>query len=299
MADQLVRIANIDYHIEHEVRFRGQRQGYMSRTRHSLETSMQAQETDRQENEDRDFVASLEKGLLVIEAFDANRPRLTLSDVAKITGITRAAARRYLRTLTKLNYADFDGRYFSLSPRILRLGYAYLSSTALATRLQPFLERISEETGESSSAAVLDGDDIVYIARSATRRIMSIGLGVGSRLPAYCTSLGRVILAHQPPEIIEAYLKRVRMEPRTPKTITDKDKLRAVLEATKQQGYAIINEELEFGLRSIAVPLVQKNGQITIGLNISAQAARVPASEMEERFLPALRTASEALRYTL
>jgi IclR family pca regulon transcriptional regulator len=186
-----------------------------------------------------------------------------------------------------------------LSPRILRLGYAYLSSTALPTRLQPFLERISEETGESSSAAVLDGDDIVYIARSATRRIMSIGLGVGSRLPAYCTSLGRVILAHQPPEIIEAYLKRVRLEPRTPKTITDKDKLRTVLEATKQQGYAIINEELEFGLRSIAVPLVQKNGQVTIGLNISAQAARVPASEMEERFLPALRAASEALRYTL
>ncbi|SCY67485.1 IclR family transcriptional regulator domain-containing protein [Microvirga guangxiensis] len=259
---------------------------------------MQAHETTKQDSEDRDFVASLEKGLQVIEAFDANRPRLTLTDVAKITGITRAAARRYLRTLTKLHYADFDGRYFSLSPRILRLGYAYLSSTALATRLQPFLERISEETGESSSAAVLDGDDIVYIARSATRRIMSIGLGVGSRLPAYCTSLGRVILAHQPTEGIEAYLQRVRLEPRTPKTITSKDELRRVLENTRQQGYAIVNEELELGLRSIAVPLVQ-NGQVTIALNLSAQAARVPASEMEERFLPALRAASEALRYTL
>ncbi|HZH10824.1 MAG TPA: IclR family transcriptional regulator C-terminal domain-containing protein [Microvirga sp.] len=260
---------------------------------------MQAEGADNPGSEDRDFVASLEKGLLVIEAFDASRPRLTLSEVAKITGITRAAARRYLRTLTRLNYADFDGRYFSLSPRILRLGYAYLSSTALPTRLQPFLERISEETGESSSAAVRDGDDIVYIARSATRRIMSIGLGVGSRLPAYCTSLGRAILAFQPPETIEAYLARVRLEPRTPKTITDKVALRAVLEATRQQGYAIVNEELEFGLRSIAVPLVQKNGQVTIALNISAQAARVPASEMEERFLPSLRSASEALRYTL
>ncbi|MCG7391756.1 helix-turn-helix domain-containing protein [Microvirga sp. ACRRW] len=259
---------------------------------------MHPQDTDKQDGEDRDFVASLEKGLLVIEAFDANRPRLTLSDVAKITGITRAAARRYLRTLTKLHYADFDGRYFSLSPRILRLGYAYLSSTALATRLQPFLERISEETGESSSAAVLDGDDIVYIARSATRRIMSIGLGVGSRLPAYCTSLGRVILAHQPMEAFEAYLGRVRLEPRTPKTITNKDEFRRILEITRQQGYAIVNEELEFGLRSIAVPLAQ-NGQVTIALNVSAQAARVPASEMEERFLPALRAASEALRYTL
>jgi len=260
---------------------------------------MQARETDHPASEDRDFVASLEKGLLVIEAFDASRPRLTLSEVARITGITRAAARRYLRTLTRLHYADFDGRYFSLSPRILRLGYAYLSSTALATRLQPFLERISEETGESSSAAVLDGDDIVYIARSATRRIMSIGLGVGSRLPAYCTSLGRAILAHHASDALETYLERVRLEPRTPKTVTDKDTFRAMLEATRKQGHAIVDEELELGLRSIAVPLVQKNGQVSIALNISTQAARVPASEMEQRFLPSLRAASEALRYTL
>jgi IclR family pca regulon transcriptional regulator len=248
---------------------------------------------------DRDFVASLEKGLLVIEAFDASRPRLTLSDVSKLTGITRAAARRYLLTLTKLNYADFDGRYFTLSPRILRLGYAYLSSASLSARVQPFLEQISEATGESSSAAILDGDDIVYIARSATRRIMSIGLGVGSRLPAYCTSLGRAILAHQPDEAIEAYLQRVRMEARTPKTVTDKAEFRAVLEATRVQGYALVNEELEFGLRSIAVPVVQKNGQVTIALNLSAQAGRVSADEMRERFLPSLSAASESLRYLL
>jgi IclR family transcriptional regulator, pca regulon regulatory protein len=248
---------------------------------------------------DRDFVASLEKGLLVIEAFDASRPRLTLSDVAKLTGITRAAARRYLLTLTRLNYADFDGRYFTLSPRILRLGYAYLSSASLSARVQPFLEQISEGTGESSSAAILDGDDIVYIARSATRRIMSIGLGVGSRLPAYCTSLGRAILAYQPEEAIEAYLRRVRMEARTPKTVTDKTEFRAVLEATRAQGYALVNEELEFGLRSIAVPVIQKSGQVTIALNLSAQAGRVSADEMRERFLPSLSAASESLRYLL
>ncbi|MBA1157399.1 IclR family transcriptional regulator domain-containing protein [Microvirga mediterraneensis] len=248
---------------------------------------------------DRDFVASLEKGLLVIEAFDASRPRLTLSDVAKLTGITRAAARRYLLTLTKLNYADFDGRYFSLSPRILRLGYAYLSSASLSTRVQPFLEQISEATGESSSAAILDGDDIVYIARSATRRIMSIGLGVGSRLPVYCTSLGRAILAHQSEDTIEAYLGRVRLEARTPKTVTDKTELRNVLEKTRDQGFAIVNEELEFGLRSIAVPVIQKNGQVTIALNLSAQAGRVSADDMRERFLPSLRAASESLRYLL
>src|SRR5918998_5817629 len=260
---------------------------------------MQSQSIEDQSSGDRDFVASLEKGLVVIEAFDAGRPRLTLSDVAKLTGITRAAARRYLLTLTKLNYAEFDGRYFSLTPRILRLGYAYLSSASLSAQVQPFLERISEETGESSSAAVLDGDDIVYVARSATRRIMSIGLGVGSRLPAYCTSLGRVILAYQPEAEIEDYLRRVRLEARTPRTITDKSELRTILQTTRAQGYAIVNEELEFGLRSIAAPLVQKSGKVSIALNISAQAGRVPASEMQERFLPALRAASEALRYTL
>jgi IclR family pca regulon transcriptional regulator len=260
---------------------------------------MRDRDMEDQAGNDRDFVASLEKGLLVIEAFDADRSKLTLSDVAKLTGITRAAARRYLLTLTRLNYADFDGRYFSLSPRILRLGYAYLSSTSLSARVQPFLERISEETGESSSAAILDGDDIVYIARSATRRIMSIGLGVGSRLPAYCTSLGRAILAYQPPEVIDAYLQRVRLEARTPKTVTDKAELRRVLEATRTQGYALVNEELEFGLRSIAVPVIQKSGQVTIALNLSAQAGRVSAAEMKERFLPSLNGASEALRYIL
>lgn len=248
---------------------------------------------------DRDFVASLEKGLLVIEAFDASRPRLTLSEVAKLTGITRAAARRYLLTLTKLSYADFDGRYFSLSPRILRLGYAYLSSASLSTRVQPFLEQISEATGESSSAAILDGDDIVYIARSATRRIMSIGLGVGSRLPVYCTSLGRAILAYQSEDTIIAYLARVRLEARTPKTVTDKAELHDVLRATREQGFAIVNEELEFGLRSIAVPVIQKSGQVTIALNLSAQAGRVSADEMRERFLPSLRAASESLRYLI
>lgn len=260
---------------------------------------MKDQSIEDQIGGDRDFVASLEKGLLVIETFDASRPRLTLSDVAKQTGITRAAARRYLLTLTKLNYAEFDGRYFSLTPRILRLGYAYLSSTSLSAQVQPVLERISEETGESSSVAVLDGDDIVYIARSATRRIMSIGLGVGSRLPAYCTALGRAILAYQPEDLLSAYLQRVRLEARTPRTITDKSEFRAVLEATRAQGYALVNEELEYGLRSIAVPVMQRNGKVTIALNLSAQAGRISAEDMKERFLPLLSTASETLRYML
>ncbi|KAB0265872.1 IclR family transcriptional regulator domain-containing protein [Microvirga brassicacearum] len=251
------------------------------------------------EGESREFVASLEKGLAVIEAFGPDQPRLTLTDVAKRTGITRAAARRYLHTLAKLNYADFDGRYFSLRPRILRLGYAYLSSSSLPERLQPALEKISSLTGESSSAAMLDGDDIVYVARSATQRIMSVSLGVGTRLPAYCTSLGRAILAHQPPAEIDAYLRRVRLEPRTPKTITRKPEFLAALDEVKRKGCAVIDEELELGLRSIAIPLVQPNGSVRIALNVSTQAARVAAKDMESRFLPALRDGAEGLRHIL
>lgn len=250
-------------------------------------------------SEDRDYVASLEKGLAIIEAFEAGRPRLTLTDVAKLTGTTRAAARRYLRTLTRLGYADFDGRFFSLTPRILRLGYAYLSSAPLPARLLPFLEEISQETGESSSAAMLDGDEIVYIARSATRRILSIGLGVGSRLPAYCTSLGRAILAYNPPAEIEAWLDRVALDQRTPFTITDRGRLLAELGAVREQGYAVVNEELELGLRSIAVPIRREDGTVRLAVNVGTQAARVKASEMTERFLPPLRAAAEALRYTL
>lgn len=249
-------------------------------------------------SDSRDFVASLERGLLVIEAFDETHPRLSLSDVAKLTGLTRAAARRYLHTLTQLDYAAFDGRFFSLSPKVLRLGFAYLSSSPLPERLQPVLTRLSTATGESSSAAVLEGDDIVYVARSATRRIMSIGLGVGSRLPAHCTSLGRAILAHQPTPALDAYLERARLAPLTPHTITDRDALRRELALVRERGYAVVNEELELGLRSIAVPLVQQNDRVTVALNISTHAARLTAAEVEALFLGPLLEASASLRRT-
>jgi IclR family transcriptional regulator, pca regulon regulatory protein len=247
--------------------------------------------------EPRDFVVSLEKGLAVIEAFDPDHQRLTLTDVARRTGLTRAAARRYLLTLTELRYADFDGRYFSLSPRILRLGYSYLSSTSLPSRIQPFLEGISEETGQSSSAAIIEGDDIVYIARSATKRIMSIGLSVGSRLPIYCTSLGRVLLAHAPAAERAAYLARVTLAARTPKTVASKAAMRSLLAEVRGQGFALVDEELEQGLRSIAVPVLAADGRARFALNISAHAALVPAAEMEIRFLPTLRNASDTLRH--
>lgn len=245
---------------------------------------------------ERDMVSGLKNGLDVIEAFDDRRPRLSLTDVAQITGLSRAAARRYLLTLTRLGYAEHDGKFFSLTPKILRLGYAYLSSTSLPVRIQPFLERVSETTGESSSAAVLDDTEVVYIARSATRRIMSIGLGIGSRLPAFCTSLGRAILAWKDPAWLDAYFRRVPLEARTPRTLTDEAAIRAALEEVRRRGYAIVDEELELGLRSMAVPVQNAKGEVVCAINISIQASRMTADELVASALPVLTSVHGELR---
>jgi IclR family pca regulon transcriptional regulator len=242
------------------------------------------------------MVSGLKNGLDVIEAFDDRRPRLSLTDVAQITGLSRAAARRYLLTLTRLGYAEHDGKFFSLTPKILRLGYAYLSSTSLPVRIQPFLERVSETTGESSSAAVLDDTDVVYIARSATRRIMSIGLGIGSRLPAFCTSLGRAILAWKDPAWLDAYFRRVPLEARTPWTLTEEAAVRAALEEVRRRGYALVDEELELGLRSMAVPVQNAKGEVVCAINISIQASRMTADELVASALPVLTSVHGELR---
>lgn len=245
---------------------------------------------------ERDMVSGLKNGLDVIEAFDDQRPRLSLTDVAQITGLSRAAARRYLLTLTRLGYAEHDGKFFSLTPKILRLGYAYLSSTSLPSRIQPFLERVSETTGESSSAAVLDDTEVVYIARSATRRIMSIGLGIGSRLPAFCTSLGRAILAWKDPAWLDAYFRRVPLTPLTPRTLVDEAAVRASLEEVRRRGYAIVDEELELGLRSMAVPVQNAKGEVVCAINISIQASRMTADELVASALPVLASVHAELR---
>ncbi len=245
---------------------------------------------------DRDSVAGLARGLAVIEAFDERHARLSLTDVAARTAMTRASARRYLLTLTKLGYAEHDGKFFTLTPRILRLGYAYLSSTTLPMRVQPFLERVSEATGESSSAAILDETDVVYVARSATRRIMSIGLGIGSRLPAYCTSLGRALLAHQTPERLDAYFARVELKRLAPKTLVSEPAIRAALESVREKGYALVDEELEPGLMSVAVPIHDNRDRIVCAINLSVQVARMPREEVITRLLPCLVAAGEELR---
>lgn len=244
---------------------------------------------------DRDHMLGLEKGLAVIACFDAGRQRLSIADVARLTGLTRATARRCLITLHRLGYAETDGRLFSLTPRVLRLGYAYLSSTPLTAILQSALERLSEAIGESASASILDGTEIVYVARAATRRIMSVGLSVGIRLPASCTSMGRVLLAALEPD--EAR-RRIEASPRralTAQTITDPDRLMACLDQVRAEGHALIDQELEVGLVSIAVPVIDRTGRTLAAINVGTHASRFPPATLVSDILPRLRAAQSDL----
>jgi len=246
---------------------------------------------------DPNFMASLARGLAVIRAFAQQRSRLSTAQLSLRTGIPRAAVRRVLYTLSALGYAGTeDGRAFVLHPQILALGYAYLSSTPLATSAQPLLDHVSRTVHESCSMSVLDGDDVLYVARASTsRRIMSIDLGIGSRLPAYCTSMGRVLLASLPPADLAAYLRRAKLLPLTPRTESSRERLAAVLQGVRAKGYAVVDQELEIGLRSIAVPVLASGGRVAAALNVGTQAARVTIGEMEKRFLPVLRAAARDL----
>ncbi|WNJ90438.1 IclR family transcriptional regulator [Bosea sp. 685] len=245
---------------------------------------------------DRDHMVALEKGLAVIECFDAIHDKLTIADVARATDLSRAAARRCLLTLAKIGYAEFDGKFFRLTPRVLRLGYAWLASTALPQLVQPFLERLSEETHESSSASLLDGHEIVYIARSAQRRIMSVGLSVGSRLPAFCSSMGRVLLAALPPEEAQARILAGKPRALTPRTVTDTAQLMPILARAQAQGYCLVDQELELGLVSLAMPLVNARGEVVAAFNLSGQAQRNSAEAMAEAFLPKMRAMQAMLQ---
>ncbi|MBQ0707507.1 IclR family transcriptional regulator [Ochrobactrum sp. AP1BH01-1] len=248
---------------------------------------------------DTDFVGGFAKGLRVIEAFGEDQTRLSIADVSKATGLDRATARRCLLTLAELGYAEYDGKFFTLLPRILRLGYAYLSSTPLPTIIQPHLDRLSDTVGESASASVLDGTEIVYIARASQMRVMSINLMAGSRLPAYCASMGRVLLAglHEPDVL--AILERTERKALTPFTKVEIAALMAELSRVRSQGYAINDQELELGLRSIAVPVFNFKGAVVAALNIGAPAAHVETSGLVERFLPAMLQVQSDLRSLL
>ncbi|GAA5126576.1 IclR family transcriptional regulator [Haloechinothrix salitolerans] len=255
--------------------------------------------TDTESERGVHFVQSLARGLAVIRAFHADAPQLTLSDVAKSTGLTRAAARRFLLTLADLGYVRTDGKHFSLTPRVLELGYAVLSSMTLPEVAQPHLERLSAEVGESSSVSVLDGTDVVYVARFAVSRIMTVSITVGTRFPAYATSMGHVLLAGLDDDAFESYLTEARLEPLTSQTITSPERLRDEVARVRQQGWALVDQELEEGLRSIAAPLRDRSGAVVAAVNVSTHASRTGVDALRRDMLPALLAACERIEKDL
>ena len=249
--------------------------------------------------QDPSYISALARGLAVIRAFGAGREALTLADIARTTDLPRATVRRSLLTLQALGYVASDGKHFRLTPGVLSLGYAYLSSTPLPRVIQPTLESVSEKTNESSSCAILDGGEIVYVARAATRRIMSVGLSTGSRLPAWCSSLGRVLLADLPELDARALLAQMDRRKLTAHTLTDVDALLAALARVRTDGFSLVDEELEIGLRSIAVPVRNAAGQVIAAMNVSAQAGRVSRENLTGDLLPVLQQAAESVRPAL
>ncbi|HEU4846321.1 MAG TPA: IclR family transcriptional regulator C-terminal domain-containing protein [Burkholderiaceae bacterium] len=248
---------------------------------------------------DPSFMTSLARGLAVVQAFSDSRKPQTIANISQKTGIPRAAVRRCLHTLRELGYVDAELNNFSLRPKVLTLGYSYLSSTPLTVSAQPYLNNISRALNESSSLAVLEDDEVLYVARAATSRVMSVALNTGSRLPAYCTSLGRVMLAYLPADELDQYLARTRLRPMTEHTVTSVKRLREILAGVRQAGYAVNDEELELGLRSIAVPVRGASGKVLAALNVGAQAARVSVRQLEQEFLPVLQRGAQELAILL
>ena len=241
------------------------------------------------------YVQSFARGLQVIRSFSEKAPRQTLSDVAAATGLTRAGARRILLTLQTLGYVASDGKLFALTPRILDLGFAYLSSMPIWNRAEPVMETLVQQVQESCSAAVLDGTDIVYVLRVSTHKIMRISLGVGSRLPAWCTSMGRLLLSELDELALRERLEASGIEALTRHTLTDIDALMAKVQQARRQRWCLVNQELEEGLISIAAPIVDRSGRMVAALNISGQANRTSAKVMQETMLPPLVAAADEI----
>jgi IclR family pca regulon transcriptional regulator len=245
---------------------------------------------------DPNFMTSLARGLIVIQAFTQQSPQMTISQLSIKTGLSRAAVRRCLYTLTKLGFAGAeDGSRYSLRPRMLTLSHTYTTSNTLSSAAQPILERMSAALRESFSVATLDGEDIVYIARTQVNRVMAVDLHIGSRLPAYCTSMGRVLLAYLPAEQLEQYLAKVVLTPHTTRTITSVEKLRLALRNVRRNGYALVDQEYEVGLRSLAVPVYSASGRVVATVNLSGNAPRLSVLEMQSRYLTPLRNAASEL----
>lgn len=243
----------------------------------------------------REFVQGLQRGFAVIKTFSAATPFLTIAGVADRTGLSRAVARRYLLTLLELGYVLQRGQQFSLTPRVLDLGFTYLSTMSVATLAEPYMEKIAEILHESCSVAVLDGSDIVYVARVPAKRIMSINLVVGSRLPAHCTSMGKVLLAWLSPDRLAAFFAAGPLARMTDRTVCEETDLRRVLAETHDRGWAFADGESELGVRTVAAPLIDRLGQVQAAINVSGHASRVSMKELRRTYLPVLLEASAAI----
>jgi IclR family pca regulon transcriptional regulator len=242
-----------------------------------------------------EFVQSLARGLSVIQAFDAEHPQMTLSEVSIRADLSRATARRSLHTLVELGFVRGDGRQFALTPRVLRLGTAYLSGLQLPQIAQPHLERLSAQLGESTSAAVLDGPEIVYVARVSTRRIMSVGITVGTRFPAFATSMGRVLLAAMDDANLNNYFASALLRPLTMRTLHDESALRRELDIVREQGWALVDQELEMGLRSLAAPIVGAGRGTVAATNVSTSVGTNSASDLHDAALESLTETARAI----
>lgn len=245
-------------------------------------------------------MAALASGLQILRAFDAEHSRMTLTEMAGRTDMDRAKARRFLLTLEALGYVRRDGRYFELTPRVLELGHAFQSSNQYRAVIQHYLQDITAEIGESSSLSVLDGTDVVYVVRSAApHRLMAISLSVGTRLPAAYTSMGRVLLAQLADKQLDGLLEQISLHAHTPHSLTSKQALLKDLRTVRQQGYSIVDQELDLGLRSVATPVFAGNGDLLGAINISTNAARVPLEVLEKDYLPRLLQLADTVQKTV
>lgn len=244
----------------------------------------------------RDYVNSLARGLEVIRAFTRSQPRMTLSEISKATGMTRATVRRFLLTLVREEYADTDRKYFWLKPKVLELGYAALSSLTFLDVIQPVMNRLAEKLQESCFTAVLDGTDVVYVASAAPAgRIVNISVSVGSRSPAHAVSTGRVLIASLPEKEMLDYLDKATLTKFTPNTVTSKVKLRSLIEDARVKGWSIVDQELEIGLRSISVPIRDKSGNVVAALNVACPSSRISPEDMHSRILLELQEAAQTI----
>jgi IclR family pca regulon transcriptional regulator len=246
-----------------------------------------------------DFVLSLARGLRVIEAFDGRPQGLSIADISRATELSRAAVRRLLITLELLGYIEANGRKYRLRHRVLHLGMSYLSSSSLATVSQPVVQKLTDELGESTSVCVLDGDEALCIAGAVRRGLMSLDVSTGSRLPVHCTAAGRVLLASLSESELPAQLERIELKALTAKTIVSREALAQDIHRVREQGFAIIDEELEAGIRAIAVPIASKDGHVAGSLGVGAIASRVSLEELQSRFLPALREQARVIAQSI